>query len=141
MRRLSTTSPDINLAPLVDVMLTVLVLFMITAPEALDGPEVRLPRVSSPEVPFRDARLVVTIRRDGRVFYANREISANVSRELAQDPLLLKERRLYVKGDRDASFGAVSRVLAAARSAGVEGMNLVVDPELPIEKEPNALVE
>ena len=130
MRRFRHAAAEINLTPLVDVMLTVLVLFMITAPAALEGPDVRLPHVSSPEVPVEHSKVVVTIRRDGRVFCANRDITSNVRSELARDPLLLRERRLYVKGDRDASYAAVSRVLSAARSAGIASMNLVVDPEL-----------
>lgn len=130
MRRFRHASAEINLTPLVDVMLTVLVLFMITAPAALEGPEVRLPHVSSPDVPVEHARVVVTIRSDGRIFYANRDITSNVRSELARDPRLLRERRLYVRGDRDASFASVSRVLSAARSVGISGMNLVVDPEL-----------
>ena len=130
MRRFRHAAAEINLTPLVDVMLTVLVLFMITAPAALEGPDVRLPSVSSPEVPIEHTKVVVTIRSDGRVFYSNRDITSNVRNELARDPRLLRGRRLYVKGDRDASFASVSRVLSAARSVGITGMNLVVDPEL-----------
>ena len=129
-RGLPASLVQVNMTPLVDVMLTVLLLFMVTAPLVLEGPDVRLPRVRAAQVPLKDTRAVVTVRADGRVYFAKRDITEQIEAVLLSDPLVLRERRLYVRGDENASFESVSRVLAAARRAGVHGLNLVVDPRL-----------
>ena len=118
------------MTPLVDVMLTVLLLFMVTAPLVLEGPKIQLPQVRAAQVPLKDTRAVVTVRADGRVYFANRDVTARLESVLLSDPVVLSERRLYVQGDENANFESVSRVLAAARRAGVHGLNLVVDPRL-----------
>lgn len=130
VRGLPASLVQVNMTPLVDVMLTVLLLFMVTAPLVLQGPEIHLPRVRAAQVPLKDTRAVVTVRADGRVYFANRDVTEQLEAVLLSDPLVVEERRLYVQGDENANFESVSRVLAAARRAGVHGLNLVVDPRL-----------
>lgn len=124
------TQLEINMTPLIDVMLVVLVLFMITAPLAPDEPEVTLPQVSADEIPLKDTPAVAIVTQAGRVFFRGRDVTGSVESALLNDPLLQHDKRLYVRGDRETKFSKVSNVLAAARRAGVKGINLVVDPSL-----------
>jgi biopolymer transport protein TolR len=135
-RRRSAGFADINVTPLVDVMLVLLVVFMITAPLLATGLRVELPNVQAKETPLKDTKLVVTVDKDERIFFAERDVTATIELELKNHPRVQAERELYIRADKDARYGAVARVVAAARQAGVEGLNLLVQPEL--EDDPNA---
>jgi len=127
---------DVNLTPLVDVMLVVLALFMITAPAVLLGPAVSLPDVPVAATSLSDAEAVVTIAGDGRVFYGERRVDGDLVGALRSDPALRDHGLLYVRGDREVRFESVARVLDAARAADVVGVHLVVDPALLIDVAP-----
>ncbi len=120
---------DINVTPLVDVMLVLLVVFMVTAPLLTTGLRVELPEVRAASTPMRDTRLVVTITRAGRIFLGDTDITTGVEDVLASDPRVQREREIYVRADKEARYGSVARVVAAARAAGVDGLNLLVEPE------------
>ncbi len=121
---------DINVTPLVDVMLVLLVVFMVTAPLLTTGLRVELPEVRAASTPMRDTRLVVTITRAGRIFLGDTDITTGVEDVLASDPRVQREREIYVRADKEARYGSVARVVAAARAAGVDGLNLLVEPEI-----------
>ena len=97
---------DINVTPLVDVMLVLLIVFMVTAPLLTTGLRIDLPEVKAAETPVKDAQ---ALRESQRV---------------------QKERELYIRADKDARYGIVAEVVAAARNSGVESLNLLVQPEL-----------
>lgn len=124
-------SAEVNMASLVDVMLVVLVLFMITVPLIPDAPPVTLPEVPADQVPLKDTDVVVIVARDGTVHYRGRDVSRDLEAVLRSDRAVQTSRRLYVRGDREARFGSIASVLATARRAGVEGLNLVVEPVTP----------
>jgi biopolymer transport protein TolR len=126
---------DINVTPLVDVMLVLLVVFMITAPLLATGLRVELPNVSATETPLKDTKLVVSITKDEKILFPGKDgqekdVTADIEQELMTNPRVQKEKELYIRADKDARYGAVARVVAAARRAGVEGLNLLVQPEL-----------
>ena len=125
---------DINVTPLVDVMLVLLVVFMVTAPLLTTGLQVSLPRVDATESAVKDTKLVVTVTKEEKILFGEDDVTANVEDVLAANPRVQKEKELYIRADKQAHYGAVARVVAAARSAGVEGLNLLVEPE--IEGEP-----
>ena len=122
---------DINVTPLVDVMLVLLVVFMVTAPLLTTGLRVELPRVAAEAAPLKDTRLVVTVTRDERILFDERDATATIEEALLRDPRVQAERELYIRADAEARYGVVARVVAAARAAGVDGLNLLVDPEPP----------
>jgi biopolymer transport protein TolR len=122
---------DINVTPLVDVMLVLLLVFMVTAPLLTAGLRVELPQVAASSSPVRDTKLVVTVTRDDRVMFGDRDVTADVEQVLLSSPRVQKERELYVRADKGARYGSVARVVAAARRAGVSGLNLLVEPEVP----------
>ena len=123
---------DINVTPLVDVMLVLLIVFMVTAPLLATGLRIELPEVKATESPLKDTKLVVSITKDERILFGNpeRDITATLEEELIRHPRIQAEKELYIRADKAARYGVVARVVAAARRAGVEGLNLLVQPEV-----------
>ena len=121
---------DINITPLVDVMLVLLVVFMVTAPLLTTGLRVELPEVKAHNTPVRDSKLVVTVTKDERIMFGEDDVTDNVEQVLKENPRIQKEREIYIRADKEARYKFVARVVAAARAAGVEGLNLLVQPEI-----------
>ncbi|MCC6558483.1 MAG: biopolymer transporter ExbD [Polyangiaceae bacterium] len=121
---------DINVTPLVDVMLVLLVVFMVTAPLITAGLRVELPNVEAKEAATKDTKLIVTVTREEKILFGEDDATATIEDVLATNPRVQKEKELYIRADKNARYGAVARVVAAARSAGVEGLNLLVEPEI-----------
>lgn len=117
----------INVTPLVDVMLVLLVIFMITAPMLAAGLEVQLPRESAAATEMQEDSPLVTVTKDGRIIKDGKDIASDVEAALARDDRL-PAGPLYIEADADARYADVARVLAAARSQGVEGLSLLVEP-------------
>jgi biopolymer transport protein TolR len=119
----------INITPLVDVILVLLVVFMVTAPLLATGLRVELPVVTADQTSLRDTKLVVTVTKDGHVVFDDRDVTADIEEVLLLDARVQTEREVYVRADKDARYGDVARVVAAARAAGVDGINLLVEPD------------
>ena len=121
---------DINVTPLVDVMLVLLVVFMVTAPLLTTGLRVELPNVEAASTPVKDTKLVVTVTKEEKILFGEDDVTTNVEDVLSQNPRVQKEKELYIRADKAARYGAVARVVAAARAAGVEGLNHLVGPQI-----------
>jgi biopolymer transport protein TolR len=121
---------DINVTPLVDVMLVLLVVFMVTAPLLTTGLRVDLPQVAATNTPVRDTKLIVTVTKEEKILFGEDDVTPNVEDVLLSNPRIQKEKELYIRADKEARYGSVARVVAAARAAGVEGLNLLVEPEI-----------
>ncbi len=121
---------DINVTPLVDVMLVLLVVFMVTAPLLTTGLRIDLPEVRAAETPVKDARLLVTVTKDERILFGEDDVTGRIDQVLKQSNRVQKERELYIRADKDARYGVVATVVAAARNSGVESLNLLVQPDL-----------
>jgi biopolymer transport protein TolR len=120
---------EINVTPLVDVMLVLLIVFMVTAPLLHGGLTVQLPEVEGTEPAAAPKAAVVTITREARVFLGERDVTGTVQQALAADPEARGPAGLRVRADRDVRYDEVAKVLAAARAAGIGKIDLVVDPE------------
>jgi biopolymer transport protein TolR len=120
---------EINVTPLVDVMLVLLVVFMVTAPLLAAGLRVDLPEVKAQQTELQDSKLVVTITKSGRVLLGEKDVTGSVEGALASDARVQKAKEIYIRADKEARYGAVADVVAAARGAGVSGLNLIVQPE------------
>jgi biopolymer transport protein TolR len=120
---------DINVTPLVDVMLVLLIVFMVTAPLLTSGLHIDLPEVQAANTPVKDAKLVVSVTKDEHILFGEDDVTKNLEAVLLQNPRVQKEHELYIRADKDARYGVVARAVAAARSAGVTSLNLLVDPE------------
>ncbi|MCA9653383.1 MAG: biopolymer transporter ExbD [Myxococcales bacterium] len=121
---------EINVTPLVDVLLVLLVVFMVTAPLLATGLRVELPTVDADVSPLKDSRLVITITAEGRIELGDQDVTEDVEGVLLRDERVRTRRELYIRADERVPYGVVARVVAAARVAGVEGLNLLVQPEL-----------
>jgi biopolymer transport protein TolR len=120
---------DINVTPLVDVMLVLLVVFMVTAPLLTTGLKIELPNVQAANTPVKDGRLLVTITAEGLVMFGDTDVTGRVFAEFSTNPRVQTERELYIRADKNVRYGTVAEVVAAARRSGVESLNLLVEPE------------
>ncbi len=120
---------DINVTPLVDVMLVLLIVFMVTAPLLTSGLHIDLPEVQASNTPVKDAKLVVSITKDERILFGEDDVTRDVERALLENPRVQREHELYIRADKESHYGVVARAVAAARSAGVTSLNLLVEPE------------
>jgi biopolymer transport protein TolR len=121
---------DINVTPLVDVMLVLLIVFMVTAPLLTSGLHIDLPEVQASNTPVKDAKLVVSITKEERILFGEEDVTANVEQVLLDNPRVQKEHELYIRADKESHYGTVARAVAAARAANVTSLNLLVDPEI-----------
>ena len=127
--RSNETLSQINVTPLVDVMLVLLVIFMVTAPILQQGVSVNLPQVRTGSLSGESVQLVVTVAVDGSV-YLN-----DVSMPTAELPDKLKavlreqpDRQVYLRADTNVPYGRVMSVMASIREAGVERLGMVTAP-------------
>ena len=119
---------EINVTPLIDVMLVLLVIFMVTAPLLTTGVQVDLPKVKSAPMQLDDAKLLVVVSADEKVYLGKDEITDAIEDRLKNNARLQEEKELYVQADENVKYGAVLRVMAAARGAGVEKLGMITDP-------------
>jgi biopolymer transport protein TolR len=119
---------EINVTPLIDVMLVLLVIFMVTAPLLATGVHVDLPKVKAPSMPIDDAKMLVIVTADEHIYLGKDEITADMEAKLKSNSRLQEEKELYIQADENVKYGAVLRVMSAARTAGVEKLGMVTDP-------------
>ena len=126
---------DINVTPLVDVMLVLLIIFMVTAPLIQSGVKVDLPRASAQQMEHQEEKLVLTITRDRRVFLGNSEIPpADLEKKLSSNARIQKEKELYLHADRSLPYGQVVEIMAVARRAGVESLGMITEPDRELRR-------
>lgn len=129
-RRLGATAPEINVTPLVDVVLVLLIIFMVVAPQLEHGEHVDLPVVRRPdETPKAKLDpIAVTVTAAGKLFLEREPIASTdeLRSRLAAVRERHPERRVLVKGDAAAPYGRVRDAFAACREAGVAGVSLSV---------------
>jgi len=120
---------EINVTPLVDVMLVLLIIFMIAAPMLTTGVDVELPKAEAPRMDIDEDVPVITVRRDQRIFLFEEEVSLDVLKErLATDERVRSVDEVFVQADEQVPYGVVAQVLALVRQAGIGKMGLVTDP-------------
>jgi biopolymer transport protein TolR len=118
----------INVTPLVDVMLVLLVIFMVTAPMMQQGVAVDLPNATGAALPQEDATFVVTVTVDGRLYLndTQQDLATLTERLLAireEKPAMV----VYLRADNDSSYGNVVSVMAALKRAGIEKLGMITE--------------
>jgi biopolymer transport protein TolR len=121
---------EINVTPLVDVMLVLLIVFMVTAPLLVTGLRVDLPNVQATNTPLKDAKLIVSITKDEKLLLSETDVTRDIESVLKTNARVQAEKELYIRADEAAHYGVVARAVAAARAAGVTSLNLLVSPEV-----------
>jgi len=126
---------DINVTPLVDVMLVLLIIFMVTAPLIQSGVKVDLPRASAQQMEHAEEKLVLTITRDRRILLGDVEISpADLEAKLSTNARIQKDKELYLHADRSLPYGQVVEIMAVARRAGVESLGMITEPDKELRR-------
>jgi biopolymer transport protein TolR len=124
-----TTMSEINVTPMVDVMLVLLIIFMVTAPLIQQGVKVNLPETKAAPVESTDKKLVVSIDVQKRVFIGDAEVQlAELEEKLKANARAQQDKELYLHADRDLPYGIVVDVMAAAQRAGVTNVGMITDP-------------
>jgi biopolymer transport protein TolR len=120
---------DINVTPLVDVMLVLLIIFMVTAPMMQQGVDVDLPQTTSRPIEDQEERIVITINSKREIFINQEKV----------DPLLLRRRlerstaaklnkEVLLRADRSVPYGFVVQTMAEIKNAGIEKLGMVTEP-------------
>ena len=121
---------EINVTPFVDVMLVLLIIFMVTAPMMQQGLEVDLPETTSQPMRLKDDSLILTVKKDGSVLLANALVPAEELEEKLKAVLEGRESEdIFLRADKAAPYGAVVKVMAAARAGGAKALGVVTEPE------------
>jgi biopolymer transport protein TolR len=121
---------EINVTPLVDVMLVLLIIFMIATPMLHQGVEVALPQVASENLPLRNEDpMVITVTKEELVYLKNEPVHPSQLVERLK-PVMegRQDESVFIKGDRDAPYGAVLRVIDIINAAGTYRIGLVTEP-------------
>jgi biopolymer transport protein TolR len=123
---------DINVTPMVDVMLVLLVVFMITAPLLTAGVPVDLPKTQAAQLTGQDEPLVISVDKAGKAYIQDTEISdENLGPRLAAITNNKKDARIFVRGDRALAYGRIMEVMGIVNGAGFTKVALVA--EMPSE--------
>jgi len=136
----SKVNSDINVTPMVDVMLVLLIIFMVITPMLQKGVSVDLAKVNNP-VAMEDAdkedALVVAIMKDGRVYFGNDVIQPDQLTGKVKDRLANRtDKRVYVRADARARFKSVVDVVDNVRAAGVDDLGLLTEQRKNVPKAP-----
>jgi biopolymer transport protein TolR len=119
---------DINITPLVDVVLVLLIIFMVTAPVLQSGIEVAVPKTRSVKE-ITEERLVISINKKQEVFLGNDPININEIggklRQKVRDP---QHQSIFLRADEDVPFGAFATVMDAVKSSGITNVSIVTQP-------------
>ena len=120
---------EINVTPLVDVMLVLLVIFMVTAPMMQQGVQVNLPKANTKAMTPQDEAVVVTVDKSGKVFINKDEIPASDLRNRLTAMFASREKKeVFLKADAGVPYGEVVRAMADIKGAGIERLGMVTEP-------------
>jgi len=119
---------DINVTPMVDVMLVLLVIFMVTAPLLSVGVPVDLPKASAAPITGQDEPLVVTINAKGEVYLQSSEVPLDqLAARLQAITVNKPDQRIFVRGDKAIDYGRIMEVMGAINQGGFKHVALVAD--------------
>ncbi len=132
-RRLGTSMSEINVTPLVDVMLVLLIIFMVTAPMMQSGIGINLPQAEIESAPAEEG-LTLTITADGYIHLGESVINVNLLERRLQEYFFNKTKKIiYIRADRNLNYGQLIQVLDIVKKSGIEIVGLVTEP---LEKPP-----
>jgi len=128
-QRDGATISQINVTPLVDVMLVLLVIFMVTAPIIQQGVQVNLPQAKAGAIPGKEEQLVVTINRNGRIYLNDNPMTLS---ELGQKLRAIRQAQQnkedYLRAGQAVRYGVVIKAIAEIKQAGIEKLGMVTRP-------------
>jgi biopolymer transport protein ExbD/biopolymer transport protein TolR len=130
-KKMAGVNSDINVTPMVDVMLVLLIIFMVITPMLQKGVSVNMAKTENPiKMPEADKEdsLIVAIMRDGKIYFNSDAVTAEALTDKVKDKLANKsDKRIFVKADAGAKYGDVVSVVDNVRSAGVDQLGLLTE--------------
>jgi biopolymer transport protein TolR len=126
--RTQSSISDINVTPLVDVVLVLLIIFMVTAPVLQSGIEVNVPKTRTVKE-ITEERMVISINKQQRVFLGSDAININeIKNKLRQKIRDPQHQSVFIRADEDVPFGAFATVMDAVKGAGITNVSIVTQP-------------
>jgi biopolymer transport protein ExbD/biopolymer transport protein TolR len=123
-----TSLAEINVTPLVDVMLVLLVIFMITAPAIQSGIQISVPKTHNTRQLTQNL-LIVNVDRSGNVYIGDQLTNLKtIAADLRKQGAETKNKEIYVRADEHISWGVLARVMDAIKSGGLTSVDLVTEP-------------
>lgn len=123
------TMAEINVTPLVDVMLVLLVIFMVTAPMMQQGVQVNLPKADTKAMNPAEETVVVTVDKSNKVFINKEETQERDLRSRLTDMFASRTKKeVFLKADAGVPYGEVVKIMADIKGAGIERLGMVTEP-------------
>lgn len=120
---------QINITPMVDVMLVLLIIFMVAAPMLTQGVNVDLPDANAPQIRQQIEPLVISIRKNGDVFMQNKQVDMNqVGPRISAMRKVKPNLPVFIRGDAKTPYEYVARIMSSLESAGIKQISLVTEP-------------
>ena len=120
---------DINVTPLVDVMLVLLIIFMVTAPMMMQGVNVSLPKTTSKALPAEKEHLIISIDRSQQIYINDYKVALEaLQAKLKKIYEGRPDEKVYLRADKGVPYGVVVRVMSEVKNAGVEKLGMVTEP-------------
>lgn len=121
---------EINVTPLVDVMLVLLIIFMVTTPMMQQGIDIELPETASSGVPTADEPFVLVIKKNKKIYVGDQLLpTAELTKRLSAIFETRKNKQIYIQADRAVDYGFVAETMAEIRAAGIYNIGLVTVPK------------
>ncbi|MBC8420294.1 MAG: protein TolR [Desulfobacterales bacterium] len=120
---------DINVTPLVDVMLVLLIIFMVAAPMMIQGVEVNLPKTTTKNIKTQDEPLMLTVNKNKEIFLESHQIKLDdLESKVRKIFENRRDKEVLLKADKDVSYGFVIDVVARVKKAGIDKLGMVTEP-------------
>lgn len=123
---------EINVTPLVDVMLVLLIIFMVTAPLLQQGIDVNLPKAKGKDLPPEE-RINIVIKKDGAIYINDTPMSLPELRHKLEAISKLNPN-IFLRADKDVPYGFVVEVMGDIKDAGIEKLGMVTEPKINIDR-------
>jgi biopolymer transport protein TolR len=125
-----TTLSEINVTPLVDVMLVLLIIFMVTAPMMQQGFEVDLPETKASGVSVEEDPFVIVIKANRKILFGSAEIPiGNVGRKVKAIFATRRNKEVYIHADKKVDYGIVAETMGQVKAAGIKSIGLITLPQ------------
>lgn len=119
---------EINVTPLVDVVLVLLIIFMVTAPMLSMGIDVNLPRVKSKTIDVNEEKLVLSINKEGEIFINRTKIPKDELKVKLENIFTARiDKEIFLRADKSVAYGFVVEVMSEIRKAGVDKLGMVTE--------------
>jgi biopolymer transport protein TolR len=129
--KIGSSLAEINIIPLVDIVLVLLLIFMLTAPMMYRGIDVSLPKTGKGSKPAEmEERLILTLSKEQKVYLNEEQVSFNhLTRKIKQVYSKRKDKTLYVKADKTLPYGFIIETMDQVQNAGVKKIGMVTEPK------------